>query len=51
MAAAAFNGGGDGLRIGNVEAKMTIDTGGGGWFEGKMAIEEDTSGQRRAGGW
>ncbi len=45
MAAAAFNGGGNGLRIGNVEAKMMIDTSGGGWFEGKMVIEEDTSGQ------
>ncbi len=42
MAAAAFDGGGDGLRIGDVEAKMAIDTSGGGWFEAKMAI--DTSG-------
>jgi hypothetical protein len=48
MAAAAFGsgGGGDGPRIGNVEAKMAIDTSGGGWFEAKMAI--DTSGM--AGG-
>ena len=45
-----FNGGGSvqwqqcsyGLRIGDVEAKMAIDTSGGGWFEAKMAI--DTSG-------
>jgi hypothetical protein len=42
MAASAFGGGGDGLQIGNVEAKMAIDTSGGGWFEAKMAI--DTSG-------
>jgi len=38
MAAAAFDGGGDGLRIGNVEAKMAIDSIGGGRFEAKMAI-------------
>jgi hypothetical protein len=42
MAASAFDGGGDGLQIGNVEANMAIDTSGGGWFEAKMAI--DTSG-------
>jgi hypothetical protein len=39
MAAAVFNGGGYGLRIGNVEAKMVIDTSGGGWFEAKMVID------------
>ncbi len=40
MAAAAFNGGGDGLRIiDNVEAKMAIDAISGGWFEAKMAID------------
>ena len=38
MAAAAFDGGGDGLRIGNVEAKMAIDSIGGGRFEAKMVI-------------
>jgi hypothetical protein len=42
MAAAAFDGGGNELRIGNVEAKMAIDTSGGRWFKAKMAI--DTSG-------
>ena len=39
MAAAAFDGGGYGLQIGNVEAKMAIDTSGGGWFEAKMAVD------------
>jgi hypothetical protein len=43
MAVAAFDGGGgNGLRIGNVEAKMVIDAIGGGWFDVNMAI--DTSG-------
>ncbi len=42
MVAAAFDDGGDGLQIGDVEAKMAIDTIGGGWFEANMAI--DTSG-------
>ncbi len=42
MAAAAFDGGRYGLSIGDVEAKMVIDTSGGGWFEAKMVI--DTSG-------
>ena len=46
MAAAAFDGGGYGLGIGNVEVNMVIETSGGGWFEAKMAI--DTSGM--AGG-
>ena len=39
MAAAAFDGGGDGPRIGDVEANMAIDTSGGGWFEAKMVID------------
>jgi len=39
MAASAFNGGGDGLQIGDVEAKMAIDTSGVGWLEAKMAID------------
>ena len=42
MSASAFNGSGDGLQIGDVEAKMAIDTSGVGWLEAKMAI--DTSG-------
>ena len=48
MAVAAFDGGGgNGLRIGNVEAKMVIDAIGGGWFEVNMAI--DTSGMAGGG--
>ena len=42
MAAAAFEGDSNGLRLSDGEAKMAIDTSGGGWFEAKMAI--DTSG-------
>ena len=39
MAVAAFDGDGDGLQIGNAEAKMAItDAIGGGWFEANMAI-------------
>ncbi len=42
MVAAVFNGGGDGLRIGDVEAKMAIDANGGGWFEAKMVIDNSS---------
>ncbi len=37
-AAAAFDGGVDGLRIGHVEAKMAIDTSGGGWRQRASAF-------------
>jgi hypothetical protein len=39
MAAAAFDGGIGGLRIGNVEAKMAIDTSGGGWRQRASAFD------------
>jgi len=39
MAVAAFDGGVDGLRIGNVEAKMAIDTIGGGWQQQVSAFD------------
>ena len=42
MVATAFDDGGYGLRMGDVEVKMAIDTSGGGWFEAKLEI--DTSG-------
>ena len=36
--AAVFDGGSNGLWIGDVEAKMVIDAIGGGWFEAKMVV-------------
>ena len=39
MAAAWFDGGVDGLRIGHVEAKMAIDTSGGGWRQRASAFD------------
>ncbi len=39
MAAEVFDGGVDGLRIGNVEAKMVIDTSGGGWRQRASAFD------------
>ena len=39
MAAAAFDGGGDGLRIGDAEAKMAIGTSGGGWRQRASAFD------------
>jgi hypothetical protein len=39
MAVAAFDGGIDGLRIGNVEAKMAIDTIGGEWRQRASAFD------------
>jgi hypothetical protein len=35
----AFNGGGDGIRIGDVKAKMAIDTSGGGWRRWATAFD------------
>ena len=39
MAAAAFDCGIDGMRIGDVEAKMAIDTSGGGWRQRASAFD------------
>ena len=39
MVATAFDDGGYGLRMGDVEVKMAIDTSGGGWFEAKLEID------------
>jgi hypothetical protein len=39
MAVAAFEGGGDGLRIGYAEAKMVIGTSGGGWRQRASAFD------------
>ncbi len=39
MGGAEFDGGNDGLRIGDVEAKMAIDTSGGGWQQRVSAFD------------
>ena len=45
MSAAAFNGGADELWIGNVEAKMAIDTSGGGWQQRASAFDGGDGGR------
>ncbi len=45
MVAAVFDGGGNELRVGNVEAKVAIDTCGGGWRQQASAFDGD-NGQR-----
>ena len=39
MAAAAFDGGGDGIRIGDVEARVAIDASGGWWRRQASAFD------------
>ncbi len=45
MAAAAFDGGGDGLRQSDGKAKMAIDTSGGGWGRRASAFDSGDGGR------